>query len=303
MRSLGPLVLLLFFAAGASALEEPKPTDTGTPFRVGADVSRPEKLSGESPVYSQLARSAGLMGTVIVESIIDETGRVTNVEVLKNLPLGLDRAAVKSVLTWKFKPAIFEGRPVKVYYVVTVNFQIEGDTLLEGAVKKLLSKEPGLAEKLQGKSRSEAREILARWQGGRLDPAYIPYLLFGIFLEQGRLQESLEEMLTYRGREMYGDLWRAGAIAWNRLYRDHDLTGTARAEIIELDLQLEERALEAQADGFEALVFKALLLLDKRQITSDPSARDALLQEVERLRRRTIELRPKTAEEELIREP
>jgi periplasmic protein TonB len=39
--------------------------------------------------------------------------------------MGLDRAAVEAVEKWRFKPAMLEGRPVKVYYVLTVNFQVQ----------------------------------------------------------------------------------------------------------------------------------------------------------------------------------
>jgi TonB family protein len=39
--------------------------------------------------------------------------------------MGLDRAAVEAVQKWKFKPATLEGRAVKVYYVLTVNFQVQ----------------------------------------------------------------------------------------------------------------------------------------------------------------------------------
>jgi TonB family protein len=39
--------------------------------------------------------------------------------------MGLDKAAVEAVTRWKFKPATLEGRPVKVYYVLTVNFQVQ----------------------------------------------------------------------------------------------------------------------------------------------------------------------------------
>ncbi len=42
--------------------------------------------------------------------------------VLKALPMGLDHAAVDAVKKWRFKPATLNGRPVNVYYVLTVNF-------------------------------------------------------------------------------------------------------------------------------------------------------------------------------------
>ncbi len=300
LRGVTAGLLFLLTATGASAREETKPADG--PLRVGGGVSRPEFISHSSPLYTDLARAAGLTGMVIVESVIDESGSVTNVKVLKGLPLGLSRAAVKSISTWKFKPAYYEGQPVKVYYVLTVNFQVEGDTWLQARAKKLLSKEPGLADEVRGKSRPEARELLARWQGGSLDSALFPYFLFGIWSEEGRFQEGLQEMLSYRGRDRYAVLWHAGAAAWNQLYGDRNLTGMSRAELLELGLQLETQALQAQADGFEALVFKALLLQEKISITADPSAWSALFQQVDQLRRRTIELRPETADEGLIPE-
>lgn len=95
------------------------------PLRVGGGVSKPEIIERVQPQYTEVARKARLQGTVIVEAIIDENGRVTNVKVLKGLPMGLDRAAVEAVQKWRFKPAMFQGRPVKVYYSLTVNFQVQ----------------------------------------------------------------------------------------------------------------------------------------------------------------------------------
>jgi protein TonB len=45
--------------------------------------------------------------------------------VLKTMPMGLDQAAVNAVKTWKFKPATLNGRPVAVYYNLTVNFRLQ----------------------------------------------------------------------------------------------------------------------------------------------------------------------------------
>jgi protein TonB len=101
------------------------PVVDDAPLRVGGGVSRPEFITRVNPVYTEIARRARLQGTVIVEAIIDERGSVTNVRVLKGLPMGLDRAAVDAVEKWKFRPAMFQGRPVKVYYVLTVNFQVQ----------------------------------------------------------------------------------------------------------------------------------------------------------------------------------
>ena len=88
-------------------------------------MTRPGLIHQVQPRYTELARRAGVQGTVIVEAIIDEQGRVTNVRLIRGLPMGLDRAAVEAIQQWHFKPAMSGGRPVKVYYTLTVNFTIQ----------------------------------------------------------------------------------------------------------------------------------------------------------------------------------
>jgi protein TonB len=92
---------------------------------VGGAVTRPEKVAGSPPVYTELARKARVTGVVIVEAIIDERGNVVNARVLKGLPMGLDKAALDAVERWKFRPATLQGKPVKVYYTLTVNFTMQ----------------------------------------------------------------------------------------------------------------------------------------------------------------------------------
>ena len=103
----------------------PPPAEPTGPIRVGGDVKAPEKVSYPSPVYTEIARKARITGVVIVEAIIDKEGNVTNVKVLKGLPMGLDQAAVDAVKRWKFKPATLNGKPVAVIYNLTVNFQLQ----------------------------------------------------------------------------------------------------------------------------------------------------------------------------------
>jgi len=102
----------------------PIPEPTG-PIRVGGDVKAPVKITYPSPQYTEIARKARIQGVVIVEAIIDKEGNVTNVKVLKGLPMGLDQAAVDAVSRWKFEPGTLNGKPVAVVYNLTVNFQLQ----------------------------------------------------------------------------------------------------------------------------------------------------------------------------------
>jgi TonB family protein len=108
--------------------DEPPPAGSGEipePKRFGGEVKRPEILFQPKPEYSSEARRALTNGTVIVETIIDEDGCVRDVKVLKELSHGLTESAVEAVQSWVFLPATLGGRPVKVYYVLTVNFRVQ----------------------------------------------------------------------------------------------------------------------------------------------------------------------------------
>lgn len=94
------------------------------PIHMNADVKAPVKISGPDPVYTDSGRRAGIEGVVIVQAIVNKHGIVESVNVLKGLPLGLDQAAVEAVRRWRFAPATLHGRPVDVYYTLTVNFQL-----------------------------------------------------------------------------------------------------------------------------------------------------------------------------------
>lgn len=105
--------------------EGPPPAEPEGPIRVGGDVQPPVKVSAPSPQYTEIARKARIQGVVIVEAIINKTGAVTNVKILKGLPMGLDTAAADAVKKWKFKPATLNGKPVAVIYNLTVNFRLQ----------------------------------------------------------------------------------------------------------------------------------------------------------------------------------
>jgi TonB family protein len=105
--------------------EGPPPIEPTGPIRVGGDVKPPDKIYSPSPQYTEIARKARITGVVIVEAIIDKQGNVTNVKVLKGLPMGLDQAAVDAVKRWRFEPATLNGKPVAVIYNLTINFQLQ----------------------------------------------------------------------------------------------------------------------------------------------------------------------------------
>ncbi len=95
------------------------------PMQISGNVLAPVRIHAPDPHYPEEARHARVQGVVILQTIIDKLGNVTDVKVLKGLPSGLTEAAVDAVSSWRFKPATLEGDPVAVYYLVTVSFSVQ----------------------------------------------------------------------------------------------------------------------------------------------------------------------------------
>lgn len=90
-----------------------------------SEVVLPHLISRTEPIYTPEARKARVSGIVIVEVIIDTTGRIVAARILKALPMGLSEAAVEAVKKWRFKPATRHGEAVAVFYNLTVNFRLQ----------------------------------------------------------------------------------------------------------------------------------------------------------------------------------
>jgi protein TonB len=101
----------------------PPPTRDREPVRVGGSITRPERVRYVPPIYPDVARAAGIKGTVILEAVIGTDGTVREVRVLRPLPF-LEAAAVEAVQQWLFTPTRLNGEPVPVVMSVTVTFTL-----------------------------------------------------------------------------------------------------------------------------------------------------------------------------------
>jgi TonB family protein len=86
-------------------------------------MSPPELVTRIEPDYPEAARAAGEEGKVILEIVVDRTGDVGAVKVQKGNPL-LAAAATEAVRLWRFLPAKQNGRPVKVFATITLDFKL-----------------------------------------------------------------------------------------------------------------------------------------------------------------------------------
>jgi Gram-negative bacterial TonB protein C-terminal len=92
------------------------------------DVQPPKIVRQVRPRFPEGLRSMRVAGKVVMETIIGEDGVVRHPRVLQTGGAGPAMAyvALDSLREWRFEPARLDGKPVKVYYVLTVNFGYKG---------------------------------------------------------------------------------------------------------------------------------------------------------------------------------
>jgi len=111
-------------AAGATA-ESATPASVAAPPPASGLIEGPVLVKRVDPAYPDLARRAGIDGTVELEVSIDATGKVTDVEVVRGLPLGLSQAAADAVHQWTYKPARTAAGPVATRKSVRIRFLLK----------------------------------------------------------------------------------------------------------------------------------------------------------------------------------
>jgi len=74
------------------------------------------------PQYPDLARRAGVQGTVVLDIVVSK-GAVTQVKFVSG-PGALSQAAMDAVRWWRFEPYLLNGQPAIVETTVVVNFRL-----------------------------------------------------------------------------------------------------------------------------------------------------------------------------------
>jgi len=87
---------------------------------------RPEVLSGPALSYPDLLRQAGVQGRVLVQAIIDTSGRTEprSVRIIQSPNPGFDEPARDYVLGAMFRPARIHGRAVRVLVNLPIDYKI-----------------------------------------------------------------------------------------------------------------------------------------------------------------------------------
>lgn len=80
--------------------------------------------------YPANAREGGVMGMAVVRFVVEKTGVVTGITIVRDPGGGLGEAAAKVVRQMKadnlrWEPGLLKGKPVRVQYHLPVKFEVE----------------------------------------------------------------------------------------------------------------------------------------------------------------------------------
>ena len=79
----------------------------------------------ESPRYPDLAREAGIEGTVRIKVLVAEDGKVLSVELISSdVTPAMEKAALTAAKRCRFKPAKQRTQPVKAAVMIPFNFRL-----------------------------------------------------------------------------------------------------------------------------------------------------------------------------------
>jgi TonB family protein len=95
-----------------------------TVYHVGKSVSAPVAIYAPDPDYSDKARKGKYQGTTVFTVVVDRTGQVSRIKMVRPLGMGLDEKGVEKIGEWKFKPAQRNGEPVAVEVNIEVTFNL-----------------------------------------------------------------------------------------------------------------------------------------------------------------------------------
>lgn len=125
-----PQAVVVASQPAVAAPDSPDPAaepaaDDDIPDAEGIDRP-PRELGRTKPRYPAAARQLGQEGEVTLKLLINARGEVEQIRVLDVVGHhSFERAVLAVARQWRFSPPLHRGRPVRVWAVKTVKFQLE----------------------------------------------------------------------------------------------------------------------------------------------------------------------------------
>ena len=90
----------------------------------GGQLVQPKLITSVASAYPAAAKAAHAQGDVLIDALIDNTGKVVATKVISGSPL-LQQAAVDSLRFWKYEPARLNGEAIPIHIRVNVSFRLQ----------------------------------------------------------------------------------------------------------------------------------------------------------------------------------
>jgi TonB family protein len=117
--------LVLFCALSSSAALALPGTDEKVYSMSDSGVTAPVLAFKVEPKYTQDARDAKIEGPVMLQAEISSEGIPDKIAITRGLEPGLDQNAIEAVKSWRFRPGMKDGQPVRVKATIEVNFRLK----------------------------------------------------------------------------------------------------------------------------------------------------------------------------------
>ena len=88
------------------------------------DRFEPRARVRPSPAYPFSLKADGVSGEVLVEFVVDESGRVLNPRIIRSTRTAFEGPTLSAVARWRFEPGTRRSKPVRFKMVVPVKFSL-----------------------------------------------------------------------------------------------------------------------------------------------------------------------------------
>ncbi|AKS42229.1 energy transducer TonB [Wenzhouxiangella marina] len=113
-------------AGDLGSLQDQLLGDTADVVMTDDSVDAPPRPVYQAPLdYPRTARAQGVQGYVVLSLLISAAGEIERVQVLEAEPAGIfEESAIQGVQAWRFEPAQYQGRSVKVWARQRIRFDL-----------------------------------------------------------------------------------------------------------------------------------------------------------------------------------
>lgn len=94
-------------------------------FNIDEVDTKPRVSYRVKPVYPYSAKRRNVTGKVVLKFLVSKSGKVEKMQVVSSEPKGVfDKAAKDAILKWRFKPGIYDKKPVDTWVVAPFDFRM-----------------------------------------------------------------------------------------------------------------------------------------------------------------------------------